>query len=77
VILFGKRTRGITESMMIYLVVNTSIQVFGILWGGVTGLYISVTALTIGILSQTTWLGIRGKPILSSLKERDQQVATQ
>jgi hypothetical protein len=76
VILFGKRTRGITESMMIYLIVNTSIQVFGILWGGVTGLYISVTALTIGILSQTTWLGIRGKPILSSLRERDLQVAT-
>jgi len=76
VILFGKRTRGITESMMIYLIVNTSIQVFGILWGGVTGLYIGVTALTVGILSQTTWLCMRSRPILRSLQKRDQPLTS-
>ena len=75
VILFGRRTRPITESMVIYLIINSSIQLFGILWGEITGLFVGVTALTVGILTQTSWLGFRAIPLLRALRKRDQTLA--
>lgn len=71
-ILFGKRTRGITESMAIYLGTNAAIQITGVVWAGITGLYVGMAALSISVLTQTLWLRVRSTGVMNLLKERDQ-----
>jgi hypothetical protein len=67
----GRRTRGITEAVVIFLVVSGGILIFGVLWGQVTGLYIGLTAFSIGTLVQTAWLWYRSRPIMAAIEARD------
>jgi hypothetical protein len=70
-ILHGRRTRGLTESVLIYLFTSTLILGFGVAWGGAVGLYIGITALTLSVLTQTAWLWVRSRPIMQQLRQRD------
>jgi hypothetical protein len=70
-ILHSRRTRGITEAVVIYLFTNGVILVSGVLWGQTTGLYIGLAALTASVFTQTGWLWYRSLPSLRKVKQRD------
>jgi len=70
-LLHGKRTRGISESVVIYLVTSAIILGIGVAWGGTTGLYVALFALTASVATQTAWLGWKSRPILRQIREDD------
>ncbi len=67
-IVFGRQTRGITEAVVVYLVVSTALLIWGILWGEVAGLLIALGAAILGSLAQALWLRRRSAPILIRLR---------
>jgi hypothetical protein len=70
-ILSGKRTRGITESVVIFLITSGAILVAGVAWGKTTGLYIGLAGLTAATLMQTAWLWVRSRSVMARVRERD------
>jgi hypothetical protein len=70
-ILHNRRTSGITESVAIYLVTSIAILGLGVWWRKVTGLYVGLSALTISVLVQTIWLGLRSIPARMEVQRRD------
>jgi hypothetical protein len=60
----GKQTRGIPESVVLFLVVNVLVAVLGVLWNRVTGLYVGMAGFTIAGIVQTAWLWFRGRGLL-------------
>ena len=70
-ILFGRRTRGIPESVGVFLIVFLLGLGGGILWSAVAGLFIGVSALTLAMGAQTVWLRRRAAPILAQVARRD------
>jgi hypothetical protein len=67
VILHGKRTRGISEAVVVYLVTSALILGGGIVWGQTAGLYVGIAGMAISMFSQTLWLGYRARPVIKSL----------
>lgn len=63
-ILHGRITRGITESVALYLIVNGVILGGGVIWNQASGLYVGMAALTLGTAAQTAWLALRAGPVL-------------
>jgi hypothetical protein len=49
----------------------------GVIFGNVIGLYVGLTAFSIGMLVQTIWLWVRSRPVLRALYERDHHFETQ
>jgi len=70
-ILYGRKTRGIIESIVIYLATNILILIAGTVYGQMAGIYIGLAALTISTLTQTGWLWYRSLPIINKVQERD------
>jgi hypothetical protein len=70
-ILHGRRTRGITESVGIFLVVVAVALLGGVLWGGGTGLYVAICALVSGELLRAAWLWHRSRGVRAALVVRD------
>ena len=70
-ILYGRRTRGITESVVVYLLAFVVVQWFGVASQQLIGLNIALLALTIATAAQTAWLWLRSRPVLQTLRERD------
>jgi hypothetical protein len=68
-ILHGRHTRGITEAVILYLIISGSLFVIGVAWGKTTGIYIGTAVLTISVLVQTAWLRYRSKPILAKITQ--------
>ena len=71
-ILNGRRTRGITEAVVIFLVTSAVILTAGVIWGQVTGLYIGLGAFLISSTVQNVWLWYRSLPVLEQVRKRDQ-----
>ena len=74
VIVHGKKTRGVTESVVVYLVTSAFVLLASVLWGGVEGIYIAVLAMSIGMTAQVAWLWFRSRPVLREVKMRDTTV---
>jgi hypothetical protein len=70
-ILYGGRTRGVTESVIIYLATSITVLGIGILRGNITGLYVGVLALTLSVGAQTAWLWLRSRGVLAEVRSRD------
>lgn len=70
-ILYDRRTRGIPESVGIFLVTVLVVLGAGLLWGQVVGLYIGMTGFVLANLTQTIWLGVRSRPALAIVQARD------
>jgi hypothetical protein len=70
-ILYGRKTGGITESVVIYLVTSGLLLAGGVSWGRVTGLYIGLAAMVFSMLAQTAWLWYRSRSIRQAIQERD------
>jgi hypothetical protein len=70
-ILYGGRTRGITEAVAIYLATSAVVLTTGVLWGGVTGLFVAMVALVLSFATQDAWLWWRSRPTFAALKVRE------
>jgi len=70
-IVHSRRTRGITEAVVIYLAVNVALLWAGVTWGRTIGLYIGLAAFAISTLVQTGWLWRRSLPALRAVAARD------
>ena len=70
-ILHSQRTRGIIESVAIYLITSSIVLIGGVVWGQVAGLYIGLAALTISVGMQTFWLWHRSRPAVEQVRQRD------
>ena len=68
---YSRHTRGITESVVLALLVTGIILWAGVSWGQATGVYVGVLALTTGSAVQTTWLWVRGRSKLQALENSD------
>jgi hypothetical protein len=70
-ILYGRRTRSITESVAIFLGV-VALTLFGaVLWGAMTGLYVAVAAMVVGELLRTWWLWLRSRTLRARMNAQD------
>ncbi len=67
----SQHTRGVTEAVILYLLVTIVIQGGGILWGQVPGLYVAVAAFALATLVQTLWLWYRSRPVLHRIYAHD------
>jgi hypothetical protein len=70
-IMHQRRTRGITESVVIFLVSNGGMLWAGVVWARLPGLYVGLAALGLGNLAQTAWLWYRSRPVMRDLRARD------
>jgi hypothetical protein len=70
-IVHSRRTRGITEAVIVYLVANVMLLWFGVAWGQAIGLYVGLAAFTVSTAVQTGWLGWRSRPALRAVAIRD------
>jgi hypothetical protein len=60
-LLHSRRTRGISESVLIYLIVFVAILWAGVVWGKALGLYVGVGAMVVSTAAQTAWLAMRAR----------------
>jgi hypothetical protein len=67
VIVHSHRTRSVTESMAIYLLVVTGVLLAGVATQRWTGLYVGLAAMSAGLLAQVAWLAWRARPALRAL----------
>ncbi|MGD2158089.1 MAG: hypothetical protein PVG14_09835 [Anaerolineales bacterium] len=71
VILHNRRTRGIPEAVVIFMVTISIILWAGVVWGKIAGLYIGLGAFSTGVFAQNIWLWFRSRPAMEVLNERD------
>lgn len=77
VILNGRKTRSIPESVAVFLVTAVIILGVGVAVGNITGIYVAMAAYTLSNLTQTLWLGFRSRPILNKIRIRDENAVKQ
>jgi hypothetical protein len=63
-ILHGRRTRGITEAVVLFLVLNGLILAAGIAYGRTAGLHIALIGTVVGQAVQILWLRFRSRGII-------------
>ena len=70
-ILNGRRTRGITEAVVIFLISSAALLTAGVICGQVTGLYIGLAVFFISSAAQNGWLWYRSRPIFNEIRSKD------
>jgi len=70
-IVHSRRTRGITEAVVVYLLASGAILWAGVTWGQMTGLYVGLAAVGTGRLAQTAWLWHRSHPAMRAMRAHD------
>jgi hypothetical protein len=68
ILMHGRRTKGITESVVVFLISNSLILGLGVIWGQAAGLYIGLTALVVANLVRTLWLWHRARPLMKAVQ---------
>ena len=71
-IMHGRKTGSIMQSVALALAVSASVLLGGVLWGAVDGLYIGVAAFIIGSGVQVGWLWYKVQPTLARLETRQE-----
>lgn len=70
-ILHDRKTRGIPEAVLVFLVTVSIILGIGILLHTITGLFVALFAYSAAMLVQTIWLRFRSRPALANTYKRD------
>ncbi len=70
-LLHSKRTRGVPESVVVFLAAVVLVLGAGVAWGQVTGLYVLMVGFVLANLAQLGWLWFRSRAVLARLRERD------
>ena len=73
-LLYSKNTRGIPESMAIFLVTVLIILGLGVSNGNFIGLYVGLIGFSIANFTQTIWLWARSRSIMQKLIQRDRDI---
>ncbi len=73
-ILFSRNTRGIPESMAIFLVTVLIVLGVGVTLGEYTGLYVGFIGFSLANFTQTIWLWVRSRPIMKKVNKRDENI---
>lgn len=68
-ILHSRHTRGITESVVAYLLVSGIILITGVIWGKAPGLFVGLAAFSASMVGQTAWLWLRSRPAMRLVEE--------
>lgn len=63
-IIHGGHTRGILESVLVFLVTAAAVLGAGVVWGGMIGVYVGMIAMTVSLATQAAWLAYRAGPVL-------------
>jgi hypothetical protein len=71
-LLHSHKTRGITEAVLVYLVVNIATLMLGVISGKVIGLYIGLTSFVLSTFIQTIWLWYRSQQAIYAVHQRDE-----
>ena len=71
-IMSARKTRGITESLAVFLIVAAAVLWIGVALRTVTGLYVGLAAFTLASAAQTLWLWIRSRRPMQAAEARDQ-----
>jgi len=58
-LLNARRTRPITESVIVFMIISVSSLFFGVFWGKLPGVYIASAGFSLAMLAQTGWLAYR------------------
>jgi hypothetical protein len=66
-LLFGRKTRGISEAIVISLITLVAVLWGGVTWGLVPGVYVGLSGLMAANLTQAFWLWYRSRTVLSGL----------
>jgi hypothetical protein len=61
VVLHSRRTRCITEAVLIYLAVTVITLGIGIRWGTIAGIYVGLLSMSLGEATRTGWLAWRSR----------------
>src|SRR5690554_235933 len=69
-IVTSRRTRGITEAIVIFLLTSIIVFGIGIVWGEVAGLHVGLAGFTLATLTQTAWLWVRSRPVMRAAEGR-------
>lgn len=72
-IVHGRITRGVSEAVVVFLVVTGTVLVSGVIWNRVPGIYVGMLAFTLGTLTQNIWLWYRSRPALMKIQARDEE----
>jgi hypothetical protein len=67
----SRHTRGITESVIVVLVVTAVVLAAGVAWQGSPGIYFAAAGLLLGGAAQAVWLGFRAQGALRAVDARD------
>jgi Na+-driven multidrug efflux pump len=65
VLLNARRTRSVTQAVIVGLVVISMVLTVGVIWGEVVGLYVGWIAFSLGMIAQVTWLWRRSRRLRS------------
>jgi hypothetical protein len=74
-VVHSRRTRPITEAVVIYLLTSSGILWAGAARGQAVGLYVGVVAFAAGAVAQTLWLRHRSRRAVRAVEERDEAAA--
>ena len=67
-ILLSGKTRGIPESVLVFLLVTFVVYLFGIHQNELPGLYFGISGFSLGMISQAAWLRVRSRPATNSFR---------
>jgi len=70
-LLFGRKTRGISEAIVVSLITLVVVLWGGVRWGEAPGIYIGVAGLMAANLTQALWLLLRSRPVLVNIAQKD------
>ena len=70
-VMHHKKTRSITEAVILFLVMTTAILFAGVGWGSLRGVTVALVAMTVGEAVRTGWLAWRSRSARAMLKARD------
>ncbi|HGG56700.1 MAG TPA: hypothetical protein ENK31_02760 [Nannocystis exedens] len=71
VLVYGKRTSALTESVLVFLLICSSLLAVGVYRGDHQGLIVGLFAYTVARISQTVWLWWRSRDLRVTLSKRD------
>lgn len=69
-IMYGERTRGVSTSVLAFLIVAAALLGAGVAWRGAAGVYVAVVALTVAMAVQSVWLAAWARPVLHAPEPR-------
>jgi hypothetical protein len=70
-LLNARRTRPITESVVVFMAVCVSVLTLGVAWGGAPGIYLASAGFSLAMLAQAGWLAYRSRMERAGLARRD------